>query len=102
MTVHQVNVSGAVYIGDVGRAHVTASPTQAIRYRGAQALTSYVVEKRAGRTLVEVVIIALFFEVAVDGVGVRIRPVAQQHNVVAIVCDGIFVTRLNDESAPQA
>jgi len=56
------NVGGAVYIGDVGRGHVRASPRQAVRYRGAQAFAFYVFDKSAGCTLVEVVIIALFFE----------------------------------------
>src|SRR5438552_2093890 len=102
MTVHQVNVGGAGDIGNVGRTHVHASPTQAIRYRGAQTSTSHVLDKRAGCTLVEVVIIALFLEVAVERLGVCIRPVAQQDDVIAIVRDGIFVLRLNYETADQA
>src|ERR1700739_3224645 len=79
-----------------------APPLGAILSRGAQAFISCVVDKRAGRTLVEVVIVALLFEVAVKRIWVCVRPVGQQHHVVAIVGDGFFAPRLNDESAEQA
>src|SRR5260370_33039877 len=70
VTIHQVNVGDAGYIGDVGGGHIRASPLEAIVCRGAQAFTSYVVDKRAGGTLVVVVIIALLFQVGVEAVRV--------------------------------
>src|SRR4030081_3184051 len=101
ISVHQVNVGSAGYIGDVSGVHVHAPPHQSIPYRGAQAFAFYVFDESTGRTLVEVVIVALLLEVAINSLGSCVCPVAQQHGVVAIICNGIFVPRLNDESAYQ-
>src|SRR4029077_2879398 len=61
-----------------------------------------VIEKRAGSSFVEVVIVALFLEVAVESLGARVCPIGEQHNIIAIVFNRIFVSWLNDERTEQA
>src|SRR5204863_3474423 len=83
LAVDEVGVGGARYVQNVGRAHAHAAPFETIGDSSREALAVYVANEGAERALMKVVIVALEFHVAEDGMWLFVRPVGEKHHVIA-------------------
>ena len=74
LAVDEIRIGGAADIEDVGRAHPHPAPFEAVGDRLCEALALGIREECAQRALAVIVIVALKFEVADDGVGTFVQP----------------------------
>ncbi len=97
--VDQVGVGRARDIEDVGRAHPHVAPHQAVGHRRGEPILAGVGDKGSERALPVIVVVALEFEVADDGVRVLVAPIRQHHHIIAVERLGVAAPRLDDDRA---
>jgi hypothetical protein len=84
LPIDQVSVGGTRDIENVGRAHAHLAPLEAVRHCRGEALLLDVLDEGAERTLAVIVIVALEFEIADNGLWTFIGPVREQHDIIVI------------------
>ena len=100
--VEQVGVGVGVDVGDVGRGHPHPPPHSAVGQRGLQAVATDVVEEVARRAPVEVVVFGHLLHAREQRGRVHVRPVRQQHHVLAVVFERWRLQRVHHDGAVQA
>ncbi len=97
--VEQVGVGGAAHVGQVGRAHAHLVPHAAFVHRLLPAPGRHVAGEIRGGGPVAVVVVALLFQVAEDGLGRLVGPVGQQQHMLAVGRVALLAAGMDDDGA---
>ena len=97
LAIDQIRV--AADIGDVGRHHAHLAPVEAIVERRGKAGLGDVVEERAERALLIIVVVGLHLEVGHDGSRRAFVPVRQHHDIFPVVAEGLAPLGLDNDGA---
>ena len=100
--VHQVCVGVAVDVRKVGRRHPHRAPGLAVRQGRGKAVMLHVLEEIAHGPLRQVVVVRHLLQPREQGGRVEVRPVGQQHDVVAVVGERLGLDGVDHERAVQA
>ncbi|MNS44263.1 hypothetical protein D3C72_767030 [compost metagenome] len=100
--VGQEGVGGAGHVRQVRRVHAHLLPHQPFGQRGAPAVFARVGRQALDAGLDAVVVVGHHLELVEEPHGVFVRPVGQQHGVLAVEGDGVVVARVDDDGAVQA
>jgi hypothetical protein len=96
---NKIGVGCTCEISNIRRRHIDASPHHAIGDSRPQPHLPDVGEKGAGSSLMVVVVVALFLQVAEDRLGIGIGPVREHHDIFPVKVDRVLVSWLDDDRA---
>ena len=102
LAVHQVGVGVATDVGEISRAHLHYGPHLTVGYGGGPTHLAYVIDEVTNGAFVLVVVVRLFLELGQYPRWIFIRPVAQQHDVITVVTEGLGLLGIDDQRAVYA
>ena len=102
LAIHQVGVGVATDVSEIRRAHLHLGPHLAIGYGGGPTHLAYVIDEVTNGAFVLVVVVRLFLELGQYPRWIFIRPVAQQHDVITVVTEGLGLLGIDDQRAVYA
>ena len=101
LAVHQECIGVACDVGKVAVGHAHLVPHLPIGPGTADPFAADIGHQVGVGALAEVVVVAEFFQLAVNVVGILVGPVREHHHVVAVIAEGFRLGRVDDNGAVQ-
>ncbi len=99
LSVEQVGIGVAADVGEIGGTHLHLGPHLAVGQGRGPAVGADVVDEVADGALVEVVVVGLLLQLGEDALRLLVRPVAEQHHVVAVVAERFRLAGVDHQGA---
>ena len=97
--VHQVRIGRAAHVGEIGGIHPHRAPCAPLGERRGETEHARIAQEVHRRALPAVVVVRLLAQPRKHRTRILVRPVGEQHDMVAIGGDGVGAARIHDQRA---